>query len=72
MGSGYSSLLTTCPKAASGEYELKVHHRSDEDLDKVMDELLGASEADGHNCFSESEWCLEGTDRHWGCVTRLN
>ncbi len=52
----------------NGEYELKVHHRSDEDLDKAMDELLGdiASEADDHNCFSESEACLEGTDRHWG------
>lgn len=52
----------------SGEYELKVHHHSDEDLDKAVDELLGdiASEADDHNCFSESEACLEGTDRHWG------
>jgi len=52
----------------SGEYELKVPHRSDEDLDKVIDELLGdiASEADDRNCFSESEACLDGTDRQWG------
>lgn len=52
----------------SGEYELKVPHRSDEDLDKAMDELLGdiASEADDRNCFSESEAHMEGTDRHWG------
>ena len=52
----------------SGEYELKVPYRSDEDLDKAMDELLGdiASEADDRNCFSESEAHMEGTDRHWG------
>jgi len=52
----------------SGEYELKVPYRSDEDLDKAMDELLGdiASEADDRNCFSESEARLEGTDRQWG------
>jgi len=52
----------------SGEYELKVPYRSDEDLDKAMDELLGdiASEADDRNCFSESDARMEGTDRHWG------
>ena len=34
-----------------GEYELKVPYRSDEDLDKAMDELLGniASKADDRN-----------------------
>ena len=52
----------------SGEYKLKVPYRSDEDLDKAMDELLGdiASEADDRNCFSESEAHMEGADRHWG------
>ncbi|MHB8165655.1 MAG: recombinase family protein [Sulfuricella sp.] len=52
----------------SGEYELKVPHRSDEDLDKAIDELLGdiVSEADDRNCFSESDARMEGTDRHWG------
>lgn len=51
----------------SGEYELKVPYRTDEDLDKTMDELLGeiASEADLHNCFSESDAHLEGSDRSW-------
>ena len=51
-----------------GEYELKVPHCSDEDLDKAMDELLGdiVSEADDRNCFSESDARMEGTDHHWG------
>ena len=39
----------------SGQYELKVLYRTDEDLDKTMDELLRqiAFEADLRNCFSE-------------------
>jgi hypothetical protein len=51
-----------------GEYELKVPYRSDEDLDKAMDELLDniASKADDRNCFSESDARMDGTDRHWG------
>ena len=42
-------------------------YRSDEDLDTIMYELLGniASEADDRNCFSESDACLEGSDRQW-------
>lgn len=52
----------------NGEYGLKVPYSSDEELDKMMEELLGdiASEADDHNCFSESDAHMEGTDRHWG------
>jgi len=51
----------------SGEYALKIPYRMDDDLDKTMDQLLGeiAREAGLHNCFSESEACLEGADRSW-------
>ena len=51
----------------SGEYVLKVPYRTDEDLDKAMNDLLQeiAGEADLRNCFSESEARLEGTDRCW-------
>ena len=51
----------------SGQYELKVLHRTDEDLDKTMDELLRqiAFEADLHHCFSESDANLEGSHRSW-------
>lgn len=51
----------------SGEYELKVPYNSDDDLDQRMNELLGdiASQADDRHCFSESEACMEGTDRCW-------
>ena len=51
----------------NGEYALTVPYRSDEDLDTIMYELLGniASEADDRNCFSESDACLEGSDRQW-------
>jgi len=51
----------------SGQYALKIPYRSDAALDEAMDELLSdiAREADLRNCFSESEACLEGTDRSW-------
>ena len=51
----------------SGKYELKVPYSSDDDLDKTMCDLLGdiASQADDHNCFSESDASMEGSDRHW-------
>ena len=51
----------------NGEYMMKMPYSSEEDLDNRMNELLGsiASEADGHNCFSESEARMEGTDRYW-------
>lgn len=41
----------------AGQYELEVMYRTDEDLDKTMDELLRqiAFEADLHHCFSESD-----------------
>ena len=51
----------------SGDYELKVPYGSDDDLDQRMNELLGdiSSQADDRHCFSESEACMEGTDRCW-------
>jgi DNA invertase Pin-like site-specific DNA recombinase len=41
----------------SGQYELKVPHRSEEDLDRTIEDLLQqiAFEADLRNCFSESD-----------------
>jgi hypothetical protein len=52
----------------SGQCELKVFYRTDEELDKSMEDLLQhiASEADFRNCFSESDAQLEGSDdRTW-------
>jgi len=51
----------------ANEYHMKISYRTDPDLDKLMDDLLReiAWEADRGNCFSESEACLEGTDRRW-------
>lgn len=51
----------------NGEYELKVSYDTDKDLDEAVDELLSdvACDADDRHCFSESEACMEGTDRHW-------
>jgi hypothetical protein len=54
-------------RRSSGEYALKIPYRTDQELDKIMDDLLHviAVEADLGNCFSESEARLEGTDRQW-------
>jgi hypothetical protein len=52
----------------SGEYRLKVSYRSDEELDKTVQDLLQhiAFEADLRNCFSESDATLEASDhRNW-------
>ena len=51
----------------SGEHQLKVSYRTDQDLDDLMDDLLFeiAGEAQLSGCFSETEARLEGTDRHW-------
>ena len=51
-----------------GEYRLKIPYRTDEELDKTMQDLLQhiALEADLRNCFSESDATLEGSDhRSW-------
>jgi hypothetical protein len=51
----------------ANEYRMTIAYRTDAELDKRMDDLLReiAWEADLGNCFSESEACLEGTDRQW-------
>ena len=51
----------------SGEHQLKVSYRTDQDLDDLMDDWLFeiAGEAQLSECFSETEARLEGTDRHW-------
>ena len=51
----------------NGDYELKIPYDSGEDLDNTVNELLNniASDADDRNCFSESDACMEGADRHW-------
>ena len=52
----------------SGQYQLKVPYRTDEELDRTMEDLLQhiASESDLRNGFSESDAQLEGADdRIW-------
>jgi hypothetical protein len=52
----------------SGEYRFNIPYRTDEELDKTMEDLLQhiAFEADLCNCFSESNAQLEGSqDRTW-------
>jgi hypothetical protein len=51
----------------SGEHQLKLSYRTDQDLDDLMDDLLFeiSGEAQMRNCFSETEARLEGTDRRW-------
>lgn len=48
-------------------YEPKVPRRSEEDLDRTIEDLLQqiAFEADLRNCFSESDAQLEGSERSW-------
>lgn len=51
----------------SGEHQLKLSYRTDQDLDDLMDDLLFeiSGEAQMRNCFSITEARLEGTDRRW-------
>jgi hypothetical protein len=51
----------------SGEVQLKLRYRSDQDLNDLMDDLLFeiAGEAQMRDCFSETEVRLECTDRRW-------
>jgi DNA invertase Pin-like site-specific DNA recombinase len=58
----------TATLSRSGEYRLKIPYRTDEELDKTIQDLLQhiALEADLRNCFSESNAHLEGSqDRSW-------
>jgi hypothetical protein len=51
----------------SGEHQLKLSYRTDQDLDDLIDDLLFeiSGEAQMRDCFSETEVRLEGTDRRW-------
>ena len=54
-------------RLASGEHQLQLSYRTDQDLDDLIDDLLFkiSGEAQMRGCFSESEARLEGTDRRW-------
>lgn len=51
----------------TGEHQLRVSYRTDQDLDDLVDDLLFeiAGEAQLSDCHSETEARLEGTDRQW-------
>jgi DNA invertase Pin-like site-specific DNA recombinase len=51
----------------SGDYELKIPYKTDNDLDETMDKLLQeiAREADLRHCFTETCARMEGNDRQW-------
>jgi hypothetical protein len=51
----------------SGEHQLHISYRTDQDLDDLIDDLLFeiSGEAQMSGCFSETEARLVGTDRRW-------
>lgn len=51
----------------SGNYELTVPYRNDEELDKTIYDLLTeiSQEAEMRNCFIEADAWEEGTERRW-------
>jgi hypothetical protein len=51
----------------SGEHQLQLSYRTDQDLDDLMDDLLFeiSGEAQMRDCLSETEARLEGTNRRW-------
>ena len=51
----------------SGDYSLKIAYRSREELDEIINELLGdiSSEADMRHCYIEAEAWENGTDYRW-------
>nr|CAB65714.1 resolvase [Xanthomonas campestris] len=51
----------------TGHYELTIPHRSDDELDKTVHDLLTeiSQEADMRNCFIEADAWEEGTERRW-------
>jgi hypothetical protein len=51
----------------SGEHQLKLCYRTDQDLNDLVDDLLFeiSGEAQIRDCFSETEARLDGTDRRW-------
>lgn len=51
----------------SGNYELAIPYRNDDELDKTVHDLLIeiSQEADMRNCFIEADAWEEGTERRW-------
>ncbi len=51
----------------SGNYELAIPYRSDDELDKTVHDLLTeiSQEADMRNCFIEADAWEEGSERRW-------
>jgi hypothetical protein len=51
----------------SGEHQLYISYRTENDLDELMDDLLFeiAGEAQMSGCYSETEARMEGSDRQW-------
>ena len=51
----------------SGNYELVIPYRNDDELDKTVHDLLTevSQEADMRNCFIEADAWEEGTERRW-------
>ncbi|MGP5760870.1 hypothetical protein [Pseudomonas aeruginosa] len=51
----------------SGNYELAIPYRSDDELDKAVHDLLTeiSQEADMRSCFVEMDAWEEGTERRW-------
>ncbi len=51
----------------TGEYELKIPYRTDEELDQTLYDLMREmdNEADLRYCFTESSASMPGTDRSW-------
>jgi hypothetical protein len=54
-------------RLASGEHQLRLSYRTDQDLDDLIDDLLFeiSGEAQMRDCVSETEARLMGTDRRW-------
>lgn len=56
------------PRKDGWEYTLTVSYRSDEELTRIIYEILqeAESEADMYNCFTEADvQALDGSERSW-------
>lgn len=54
-------------KLPNGDYELRIPHENDADLDNTINDLLRdiEIEADDRHCFIEADVYENGTDRYW-------
>jgi hypothetical protein len=59
--------LYDAKRRSSGDYELKIPYKTDNDLDETMDELLQeiTREAELRHCFTETCTRMEGNDLQW-------